>query len=248
MEELVGLGLVVSLLSGCGNLEFVSGLQGAGQTTSTVSSVQEAGAGQAEVSAEGIDFQASPQLQALATLAVRADQESAPEYSRDAFGQAWSDDTQAEFGHNGCDTRNDILRRDLTGVTFKPGTRDCVVTAGHLVDAYSGTELDFVRGQGTSELVQIDHIVPLADAWYSGAYTWDGETRQQIANDPRNLQATTKEENQAKKAKTADRWMPTDVNYHCTYAARIVEVKSVYGLSVTASERMALATTLAGCA
>lgn len=55
-------------------------------------------------------------------------------YSRSQFGEAWSDDVSVEFGHNGCRTRDDILRRDLVDITFKPNTRDCVVAAGILND------------------------------------------------------------------------------------------------------------------
>jgi hypothetical protein len=66
-------------------------------------------------------------------------------YSREEFGPVWYD-----TDHNGCDTRNDILARDLTGKTFKPGTNYCLVTTGTLADKYTGTTIDFVRGQETS--------------------------------------------------------------------------------------------------
>ena len=81
-------------------------------------------------------------------------------YARSEFGPAWAD-----VDKNGCDTRNDILRRDLTQVVFKPGTKDCVVLSGVLIDKYSGETINFVRGNSTSSLVQIDHVVALSDAW-----------------------------------------------------------------------------------
>ena len=85
-------------------------------------------------------------------------------YAREKFGQPWADTNR-----NGCDTRNDILKRDLEGETFKPGTRDCVVLTGTLNDPYTGKTIAFKRGQGTSEAVQIDHVIALSDAWQKGA-------------------------------------------------------------------------------
>jgi Protein of unknown function (DUF1524) len=95
-------------------------------------------------------------------------------YSRDEFGLARSD-----TDHNGCDTRNDIPARDLTNETFKPGTNNCVVTTGTLADKYTGTTIDFVRGQDISSAVQIDHVVPLSDAWQLS-----DDQRKELANDP----------------------------------------------------------------
>ncbi|MDH6284264.1 hypothetical protein [Prescottella agglutinans] len=80
-------------------------------------------------------------------------------YSREQFGKAWSDDVTVAGGHNSCDTRNDILNRDLVNKTFKPGTKDCVVLTGILNDPYTGKRIEFKRGQNTSTAVQIDHIV-----------------------------------------------------------------------------------------
>ncbi|GAA1877440.1 hypothetical protein GCM10009773_02440 [Williamsia serinedens] len=97
---------------------------------------------------------ASAALATLETLPVKG---RAPKtgYSRAQFGQAWSDDVDVAFGHNGCDTRNDVLRRDLTGVVARPGTRDCVVLSGTLADPYTGRSIPFTRGERTSEAVQI---------------------------------------------------------------------------------------------
>lgn len=75
-------------------------------------------------------------------------------YSRDEFGQRWAD-----VDRNGCDTRNDILGRDLTSITYKAGTRDCVVLTGDLGDPFTGSLISFVRGNDTSRLVQIDHVL-----------------------------------------------------------------------------------------
>ena len=104
-------------------------------------------------------------LTALDSLEVKG---RAPKtgYEREEFGQAWSDDVTVDFGHNGCDTRNDILRRDLDSesLVLKEGTHDCVALSGTLHDPYSGQDIEFQRGAQTSSAVQIDHVVALADA------------------------------------------------------------------------------------
>lgn len=167
-------------------------------------------------------------------------------YTRAQFGDAWSDDVSVESGHNGCDTRNDILRRDLTNVVTKPGSHDCVVVSGVLNDPYTGKVIDFHRGPESSK-VQIDHIVPLSDAWQKGAQQWDAAKRRDFANDPRNLQAVDGSANQAKGDGDAATWLPPNKSYRCTYATRIVTVKAVYGLWVTQAEHDALARLLSEC-
>lgn len=192
------------------------------------------------------DSNADPYVAMLHGLPVRVFDPNLPEYNRQAFGQR-SDDVAVEGGHNGCDTRNDTLARDLTEVAFKPGTRDCVVTSGVLADPYTGATINFVRGNGTSEEVPIDHVVALADAWYAGAHLWEESRRQDFANDPINLQATTKDANRAKSAKTADAWLPPNPDYHCDYARRQIEIKTRYYLAVTDAERFALEQVLGTC-
>lgn len=185
-------------------------------------------------------------LEQLAALPVKG---RAPKtgYDRDLFGQAWSDDVGVEFGHNGCDTRNDILRRDLVDVEYRPGTRDCVVISGTLHDAYTGTMIPFVRGEKTSSAVQIDHVVALSDAWQKGAQQLDPQTRADFANDPRNLQAVDGPTNQQKGDGDAATWLPPDRSYRCTYVARQIQVKSIYGLWVTQAEHDAMARILTTC-
>ena len=75
-------------------------------------------------------------------------------YKRTQFGKAWAD-----VDHNGCDTRNDILNRDLTGVRHKWRTHNCVVKSGKLHDPYTGKDIKFKKGKKTSTAVQIDHVV-----------------------------------------------------------------------------------------
>ncbi len=178
-------------------------------------------------------------LAALDTLAVKG---RAPKtgYSRAQFGPAWSDDVSVAGGHNGCDTRNDVLARDLTDVVVKPKTHGCVVLSGVLNDPYTGEVINFVRGPSSSEAVQIDHIVALSDAWQKGAAQWDEATRRDFANDPANLQATAGWANQQKKDSDAATWLPSNRAFRCTFATRIVEVKAHYRLWVTPAEHAAL--------
>lgn len=188
------------------------------------------------------DIPLSPVRDDLASLVVR-DDGHAPPYQRDRFGQAWADED-----HNGCDTRNDILGRDLRNTTFRPGfPPDCVVASGVLTDPYTGLTIDFVRGPNTSDAIQIDHVVALFDAWRSGAHAWDDVKRQQFANDPANLLAVEGQANQDKGHSSADEWLPDNPDYHCAYVARQVRVKSHWSLSVTAAERQAMIDVLAKC-
>ncbi|MGA8548004.1 MAG: HNH endonuclease family protein [Mycobacterium sp.] len=168
-------------------------------------------------------------------------------YSRDAFGQAWTDDVRVEGGHNGCDTRNDILHRDLTDITVKLGSHGCTVLSGTLNDPYTGKAIPFTRGAKTSTAVQIDHVVALGDAWQKGAHQLDPQTRQDFANDPRNLQATDGKANEQKKDGDAATWLPPNKAYRCTYVSRQVEVKAAYHLWATPAEHDAIAGVLTGC-
>lgn len=168
-------------------------------------------------------------------------------YDRDLFGSAWADDVSVEFGHNGCDTRNDILRRDLTDLQIRPGTRDCLVEKGTLRDPFSAETINFVRGQATSSQVQIDHLVPLADAWQKGAQQWDEQTRKDFANDPDNLLAVKGSLNSQKGASDAATWLPPNLDFRCDYAKSIITVKNRYGIWVTQAESDALAVQLDTC-
>jgi hypothetical protein len=186
---------------------------------------------------------------ALATLETLPIKGRAPKtgYSRDAFGKAWTDDVNVEGGRNGCDTRNDILRRDLIDITLKPGSNGCTVLSGTLIDPYSGKTIPFTRGANTSAAVQIDHVVALSDAWQKGAQQLDQPTRQDFANDPRNLQATSGAMNKQKGDGDAATWLPPNKAYRCTFVSRQVEVKAAYGLWVTQAEHDAIANLLMGC-
>jgi hypothetical protein len=188
----------------------------------------------------------SAELAKLATLPIKG---RAPKtgYARGLFGRPWTDDVTVLYGHNGCDTRDDMLRVDLVGVGVKPGSHNCIVLSGTLRDPYSGTTVFFQRGEGTSSQVQIDHMVALLDAWQKGAQQWDDAKRRNFANDPINLQATTAAMNQQKRAGDAATWLPPNKSYRCTYVSRIVDVKATYGLWVTQAEHDGITRILSDC-
>ena len=161
------------------------------------------------------------------------------------FGPAWSDDTTAAGGHNGCDTRNDVLAGQLQDVD--KGTSRCVVQAGVLDDPYSGARIAFKKAQ--ADKVEINHVVPLAYAWDMGASAWTLETRMAFANDEAlNLLAVAKAANTSKSDSGPASWTPANVSYRCQYAIRWVDVVTTYGLAVTDSDRSALGSTLGSCA
>ena len=180
-------------------------------------------------------------LETLETLEVKG---RAPKtgYSRDQFGQAWAD-----IDHNGCDTRNDILRRDLTSITVKPGTHGCIVLTGALDDPYTATTIDFTRGQDTSNEVQIDHVVALSDAWQTGAQDLSATDREQFANDPVNLLAVDGPANQQKSDGDAATWLPSNKDYRCTYVSKQIDVKAKYHLWVKQAEKDAMIQVLGDC-
>jgi hypothetical protein len=164
-------------------------------------------------------------------------------YQRSAFGQAWADTNR-----NGCDTRNDVLRADLTTTTIKAGTNGCVVLSGVLADPYTGTTIHFTRGYSTSEAVPIDHIVPLGWAWQHGAATWTATKREDFANDLDELQAVDEASNTAKSDSGPATWMPPANAYSCTYDTRWVSILTRYRLSIDTADKTALTRTLTACA
>ena len=177
----------------------------------------------------------------LETLAVKG-RAAKTGYTRAQFGQAWAD-----VDRNGCDTRNDMLKRDLTAITYKAGTRNCVVASGTLVDRYSGETINFVRGNVTSMEVQIDHVVALSNAWQTGAFKLSADQRKALANDPMNLFAVKGRLNSQKGDGDAATWLPPLKSFRCTYIAQQIAVKAKYSLWVVAPEKAAMSAILAKC-
>ena len=163
-------------------------------------------------------------------------------YTRDQFGPAWAD-----VDRNGCDTRNDILKRDLTNEVFQEKTDLCVVLSGTLVDPYSGETINFVRGIATSSEVQIDHVVALSNAWQTGAFKLTADQRKALANDPLNLLAVKGKLNSQKGDGDAATWLPPLKSYRCDYVSRQIAVKIKYKLWFTAPEKEAMVRILKTC-
>jgi hypothetical protein len=174
----------------------------------------------------------------IATMAVKG---RAPKtgYAREQFGTAWKD-----VDGNSCDTRNDILKRDLIDVVYKDR---CTILSGILPDPYSGENIDFVRGVGTSNAVQIDHVVALSNAWQTGAFKFTLEKRTAFANDPLNLLAVKGSLNSQKGDGEEEKWVKKKKRERGEEVARQVAVKAKYGLWLTAPEKAAIVKIIATC-
>jgi len=190
-------------------------------------------------STAAVPVTAGTALALLATLPVKGRAPATAYQRTDDFGAAWLD-----VDRNGCDTRNDILSRDLSGAV-RQGR--CRVLSGTLADPYTGRTIHFVRGEKTSALVQIDHLVALQNAWVTGAQQLSREQRVRLANDPLNLLAVDGASNQRKSAGDAATWLPANKAFRCEYVARQVSVKTAYGLWVTPPEHDAIARILSAC-
>ena len=159
-------------------------------------------------------------------------------YTRSQFPH-WSDPDR-----NGCDARNDILKRDLTDISYKAGTRDCKVIAGQLLDPFSGKVIIY---SPTKVVIDIDHVVALSNAWQTGAAYFDKAVRTQIANDPLNLLAVDSKLNRQKGDGDAATWLPPNKSFRCEYVAKQIAVKTKYKLWVTSTEKEAIIRVLSVC-
>lgn len=175
---------------------------------------------------------------ALTRLAIKG---RAPKtgYTREQFGNGWA-------MVNGCDMREHILARDMTGVILRSET-DCTVLSGSLNDPYTGKVISFVRGPDTSSAIQIDHVVALGDAWQKGAQQFAQTAREQLYNDPLELLAVDGPTNQQKGDGDAATWLPPNKAYRCRYVARQIAVKLKYNLWVTQAEHDAMKRLLDTC-
>jgi hypothetical protein len=156
------------------------------------------------------------------------------------FGHAWSD-----VDHNGCDTRNDVLAKQLSSVVFRPGTHQCVVVAGELRDPYTGALIKFEKAHASA--VQIDHIFPLSLAWDMGANTWSQDRRTEFANDQANLLAVDGPANMAKGDSGPAEWMPINATFRCEYLKKFLTVALGYGLPITRADADSIRHTATRC-
>lgn len=168
----------------------------------------------------------------LAELTVAVDSNS-PAYSRDLF-PTW--DTISGT----CDTRETVLKRDGTNVVTSSA---CAATSGTWVSPYDGA-----TWTAASDL-DIDHVVPLKEAWLSGARDWTTARREALANDLTRPQlvAVTDNVNESKGDKDPAKWMPPLTSYYCTYIRAWITVKHYYDLTIDSAEKTALTNYLADC-
>ena len=155
-------------------------------------------------------------------------------YSRSAF-KDWIDEDK-----NGCNTRAEVLIVEAV-VKPKVGKR-CVLTGGRWLSAYDGKKI-----KKASQL-DVDHMIPLAEAWRSGAWAWTPIQRQNFANDlsdPRALIAVSFSQNRSKGDKDPSRWLPKIDQ--CTYISNWIAIKTRYSLSVDNAEAVTLDRYIASC-
>lgn len=189
-----------------------------------------------------------PGVDVLAGVPVVPRRVRGNDYRRSAFGESWDDDNSAPGGHNGCDTRDDILTRDLVQLTHV-NTKRCpqAVAAGTLRDPYTNETVAFVRGEKVGASVQIDHIVPLAFAWDMGARDWPDPLRKRFANDPANLLAVAGQANQDKGDLPPGEWMPPNTAFRCQYAIQFIAVLRGYHLPIDEVSARELHNAAASC-
>lgn len=170
----------------------------------------------------------------LATLKVAPEHRGG--YDRDLF-PLWID-----ADGDGCNTRFEVLLDEAVVAPTITGT--CHLNGGSWLSPYDGVTLD-----GASQ-VQIDHLVPLAEAWYSGAYAWTTDRRQALANDlavPWTLVGVSGKSNEAKGSSDPASWLPPLRAAICPYLDSWVAVKVRWGLTIDIDEKEALTARLADC-
>ena len=177
--------------------------------------------------------------------ADRAAQKAYSGHREDLFGRAWTDDnTIPRWSKNRCKTRGDALKRDLSQQVFKYGK--CAPHTGVLHDVYSGRTITFRSGMNPSA-IEIDHIVPLSNAFAHGAQRWSQQKRIDFANDPLVLQSVARDENQRKSDGGAADFMPSNPRAACGYIAAQTAVLTTYQLTVTGRDKAAMLSTLTKC-
>ncbi|GAB1823419.1 GmrSD restriction endonuclease domain-containing protein [Herbidospora sp. RD11066] len=162
-----------------------------------------------------------------------ANETNAGSYNRDLFPH-WSTVSGS------CDTRETVLKRDGSGVVTNSS---CSATSGSWYSQYDGATWTLASD------VDIDHMVPLSEAWKSGAYAWTTSRRQQFANDlsAPQLWAVTDNVNQSKGDKDPAAWKPSRTAIYCNYAKSWITVKYKYSLTLQSSEKTALNSMLGYC-
>jgi uncharacterized protein YceK len=177
-----------------------------------------------------------PATALIDTLHVAAPDPTIPDYVRDRFGDDWDYDPAT-----GCSTRERVLAAEAVELL---DVDDRCRPRGRWISPYDG-----VATTDPADL-EIDHFVPLADAWRSGAHRWSDERRRAFANheaDPEELVAVTSRTNRSKSDSSPDEWLPPDRGTWCDYASDWVQVKARWDLTVTPAEKSTLVAILSGC-
>ena len=243
-------GLSVARLHGLPHWHLSSPAAGTStSSTSTSSTLTSSVRASGTASSAGAVSRARAELARLVTVAKRpyvaGYQRSCAAGDGCSFGPAWTDDNDDVDGHNGCDTRNDVLAAQLTEVTYRAGSH-CVVIAGALADPYTGHHVIFRKAN--ADAIEIDHVVPLALAWDLGAAHWSRQRRIDYANDVSLvLLAVDGPSNQAKSDSGPGEWMPANKADWCAYDERFISILSTYRLEVTAADKAAMSAVLARC-
>ncbi|MBP2702714.1 HNH endonuclease [Microbispora sp. RL4-1S] len=243
---IVGVSVAVALLAGCdpaatgldagqtGDGAVKGGAQGGGdggRGTSPLENPDGTGPGLAAISSDGDRAEARKLIDRVETKG-RGPKTG---YDRDEFGYAWADNADGvPWAHNGCDTRNDLLKRDGQDIQYRDGS-DCVIVSMTLYDPYTGKTIDWTKQKAAS--VQIDHVMPLSYDWQMGASRWSDAKRKQIANDPLNLIPVDGPQNSAKGDSGPATWLPPRRAVRCSYAVRFAQVALKYDLPVTTADK-----------
>ena len=179
-------------------------------------------------------------IEELNYLVINDDFSSIPSYDRDIYFGSWIDED------GDCqNTRAEVLLiESLSSVSFRDNN-SCTVDSGEWYDPYTNSTFYFASD------VDIDHFVPLYDAFYSGAYLWPEHKRVEYSNDiyvfEHHLIAVDKGENRTKGKKPPHEWMPPNSNYHCEYAANWITIKYLWELTITTQEYNFLQNQIQNC-
>lgn len=169
-------------------------------------------------------------------VGLRIEPEFVGGYDRDLFADWYDAD------RNGCNTRKEVLIAESLD-PIQIGSK-CAISGGRWFSIYDNVETT------DSSTFDIDHMVPLSEAWGSGAWNWNADQRKHFANDldqPIFLIAVTASSNRSKSDRDPAEWMPPNAVYHCEYVRIWIEIKRAWDLSVDQAEHDYLAQKLASC-
>ena len=209
------------------------------ETTSTVASNNKQNNLNQNTQSKSSKFDLSASREQLNLLLINDDFSQIPSYDRELYFGSWTDED------GDCqNTRAEVLIQESLSVLGFRSSSNCVVDNGEWLDPYTNNLYYFA-----SEL-DVDHVVPLYNAWQSGAYLWNDFKREEFANDmifEDHLIAVDKYQNRQKGAKDPSEWMPANSDFHCEYVAIWIEIKYLWELTITSSEYKFLDTVISSC-